>query len=97
MLNPNKIKVETFKLSRHNEEVLCRECGAKDLVCVSQICHGETKATCLWLKGLPLLQPTKVVDGRDARVWRMPPSPERAKLRSKTYIGIAEAMASQWG
>lgn len=61
-----------------------------------QFGHGETKATCLWLKGLPLLQPTQVVDGREQRVWRMSPSPERAKLRSKTYPGIARAMAEQW-
>lgn len=62
-----------------------------------QFGHGETKATCLWLKGLPLLQPTQVVDGRQQRIWRMPPGPERAKLRSKTYPGIAKAMAEQWG
>lgn len=61
-----------------------------------QFGHGETKATCLWLKELPLLQPTQVVEGREQRVWRMPPSPERAKLRSKTYPGIARAMAEQW-
>lgn len=59
--------------------------------------HGETKATCLWLKGLPPLKPTDIVDGREQRVWRMPPGPERAKLRSKTYPGIAKAMAEQWG
>jgi site-specific DNA-cytosine methylase len=59
--------------------------------------HGETKATCLWLKGLPLLAPTRVVEGREARVHRLPPSPDRWKLRSKTYQGIADAMAAQWG
>lgn len=58
--------------------------------------HGETKATCLWLKGLPLLTPTNVVEGRDGRVWKMPPSHDRWKKRSTTYSGIAEAMASQW-
>lgn len=62
-----------------------------------QFGHGETKATCLWLKGLPLLKPTNVVEGREARVHRMPPSPDRWKLRSATYAGIAEAMADQWG
>lgn len=62
-----------------------------------QFGHGETKATCLWLKGLPPLQPTQVVEGREQRVWRMPPGPERAKLRSKTFPGIAKAMAEQWG
>lgn len=59
--------------------------------------HGETKKTCLWLKGLPTLKPTNIVDGREQRVWKMPPSPDRAKLRSKTYPGIARAMAEQWG
>lgn len=61
-----------------------------------QFGHGETKATCLWLKGLPLLKPTNIVEGREGKVWRMAPGPERAKMRSKTYIGIAEAMADQW-
>lgn len=59
--------------------------------------HGETKATCLWLKGLPPLRPTEIVEGREQRVWRMSPSKERAKLRSKTYPGVAHAMAEQWG
>lgn len=59
--------------------------------------HGETKATCLWLKGLPLLTPTNIVDGRSDRIHKMPPSPDRWKLRSTTYQGIADAMASQWG
>ena len=62
-----------------------------------QFGHGETKATCLWLKELPLLKPTKIVEGRENRVHRMPPSQERWKLRSITYQGIADAMAEQWG
>ena len=62
-----------------------------------QFGHGETKATCLWLKGLAPLRPTCVVAGREARVHRMPPSPDRARLRSETYAGIAAAMADQWG
>lgn len=62
-----------------------------------QFGHGETKATCLWLKNLPLLKPTKIVDGRIARVHNLPPSPDRWKLRSITYQGIADAMAEQWG
>lgn len=61
-----------------------------------QFGHGETKATCLWLKGLPPLIPTNIVAGRDARVHRMPPSPDRWKKRSATYPGIAVAMADQW-
>lgn len=59
--------------------------------------HGETKATCLWLKGLPLLVPTNIVEGRVQRLHLLPPSKDRAKLRSETYQGIADAMASQWG
>lgn len=62
-----------------------------------QFGHGETKATCLWLKGLPLLIPTDIVDGRSDRIHKMPPSPDRWKLRSTTYQGIADAMAIQWG
>lgn len=62
-----------------------------------QFGHGETKKTCLWLKGLPLLTPTEIVDGREQRIWRMPPSTNRAKNRSKTYPGIAKAMAEQFG
>jgi len=59
--------------------------------------HGETKATCLWLKNFPLLKPTNIVAGRIARVHREPPSPERWKNRSRTFQGIANAMAEQWG
>jgi hypothetical protein len=62
-----------------------------------QFGHGETKATCLWLKGLPKLVPTQVVDGREARIHNMSPSPDRWKERSRTYQGIADAMAAQWG
>ena len=59
--------------------------------------HGETKATCLWLKDLPLLKPTNIVEGRENRIHKMPPSKDRGRLRSITYSGIAEAMAEQWG
>lgn len=59
--------------------------------------HGETKATCLWLLNLPPLNPTNIVDGREGRVWKEAPSSERWKNRSRTLIGIADAMASQWG
>ena len=62
-----------------------------------QFGHGEVKTTCLWLKGLPKLVPTNVVEGREQRCWKMPPSPDRARERSRTYFGIAEAMADQWG
>jgi site-specific DNA-cytosine methylase len=61
-----------------------------------QFGHGETKATCLWLKNLPKLVATNIVDGREARVHRMPPGPDRWKERSRTFTGIAAAMAEQW-
>lgn len=62
-----------------------------------QFGHGETKKTGLWLHGLPPLQSTNIVEGREQRVWKLPPSKDRGKLRSKTYPGIAKAMAEQWG
>jgi len=61
-----------------------------------QFGHGETKATCLWLKNLPKLEPSCIVEGREARVHRMPPGPDRWKERSRTFTGIAAAMADQW-
>lgn len=62
-----------------------------------QFGHGEQKATCLWLYGLPNLKPTAIVQGREQRIWKLTPGPERGKERSKTYPGIAQAMADQWG
>jgi len=62
-----------------------------------QFGHGETKATCLWLKGLPKLSHTQIVEGRDDRIHRLPPTADRWKIRSATYPGIAAAMAEQWG
>ena len=62
-----------------------------------QFGHGETKATCLWLKGLPPLVPTNIVEGREQRVFRMAPGPDRKRDRSRTFEGIAAAMADQWG
>ena len=59
--------------------------------------HGETKATCLWLKNLPRLRPTNCVDGREQRIHLMPPGPDRWKERSRTFEGVAAAMAEQWG
>lgn len=61
-----------------------------------QFGHGETKRTCLWLKNLPPLKPTNIVDGREQRIWKLPPSADRWKERSRTYPGIASAMAQQW-
>ena len=62
-----------------------------------QFGHGETKRTCLWLKGLPPLVPTKIMSGREARIHRMSPGPDRWKERSRFFPGITEAMADQWG
>lgn len=62
-----------------------------------QFGHGEVKATCLWLKGLPKLRPTNIVEGREPRVHRMPPGPDRWRERSRTFAGIGQAMADQWG
>jgi site-specific DNA-cytosine methylase len=62
-----------------------------------QFGHGEKKSTCLWLKGLPLLTPSNIVEGRSARIHNMPDTKHRWRLRSKTYQGIADAMAAQWG
>lgn len=62
-----------------------------------QFGHGETKKTGLWLWGLPYLKPTNIVEGREQRIWKLPPSQDRWKIRSETYSGIANAMADQWG
>ena len=62
-----------------------------------QFGHGETKATCLWLKGLPELIPTNIVEGREGKCWKQPPSPDRWKNRSRTYQGVADCMAATWG
>lgn len=75
-----------------------REIGCKydQIIQPWQFGRGETKATCLWIRNLPLLRPTQIVSGRYPRLHRLSPSPDRAKLRSRTYTGIAEAMADQW-
>ena len=59
--------------------------------------HGETKATCLWLRNLPLLVPTDVVEGREQRIWKMSPSKDRTMFRSTTFPGVSKAMSHQWG
>jgi hypothetical protein len=71
--------------------------GPDQIIQPWQFGHGETKGTCFWLKNLPPLVPTDVVEGREGRVWKEAPGPERKKNRSRTYQGIAEAMAEQWG
>jgi len=62
-----------------------------------QFGHPEQKRTCLWLRGLPPLIPTDVVTGRQQRIWKLPPTEDRWKIRSATFPGIADAMAEQWG
>jgi hypothetical protein len=90
-----KIAIENPVMHKHAKKLIGK--GQDQIIQPWQFGHGETKATCLWLKGLPKLKPTNIVDGREARIHRMPPGPERSKLRSKTYQGIADAMADQWG
>jgi hypothetical protein len=74
-----------------------RICKPDQIIQPWQFGHGETKATCLWLKNLPKLTPTNIVDGRESRIHKMPPGPDRWKERSRTFEGIAQAMAEQWG
>jgi hypothetical protein len=72
-------------------------CKPDQIIQPWQFGHGETKSTCLWLKNLPKLVPTNIVPGREQRVHRMAPGPNRARDRARTYPGIAAAMADQWG
>lgn len=90
-----RIAVENPIMHGHARAIVGR--GPDQTIQPWQHGHGETKATCLWLKGLPLLQPTNVVSGRSPRVHFAAPSPERWKERSVTLAGIAAAMAAQWG
>ena len=72
-------------------------CGQSQIIQPWQFGCGETKATCLWIKNLPLLKPTKIVSGRNPKVHMEPPGENQWKNRSRTYQGIADAMAAQWG
>ena len=76
---------------------LCSKLPKPQYIQPWQFGHGETKKTGLWTRGLPALEPTDVVDGREQRIWKLPPSKDRWKIRSTTYQGIADAMAHQWG
>jgi hypothetical protein len=89
------IAVENPIMHRYATEIIGSK--ATQIIQPWQFGHGEVKGTGLWLKNLPLLQPTNVVNGRTPRVHFASPSPDRWKERSRTYKGIAEAMASQWG
>lgn len=89
------IAIENPIPHKHAVEIITK--NYDQLIQPWQFGHGETKATCLWLKNLPKLKPTNIVDGREARIHKLPPSKDRARLRSRTYYGIAKAMAEQWG
>lgn len=90
-----RIAVENPIMHKYAVEIIGRR--QNQVIQPWQYGHGETKATCLWLKDLPELSPTDIVDGREGRIHKLPPSKDRWKLRSITYTGIAEAMAQQWG
>lgn len=92
-----RIAIENPVMHKHAKERIRNYQDFAQSIQPWQFGHGETKRTCLWLKGLPNLEPTNVVEGREARVHRMPPGPQRWKERSRFFTGIAEAMAKQWG
>lgn len=89
--------IERIALENPVSVISSRICKPNQIVQPWMFGHGETKATCLWLKNLPLLKPTNIVSGRASVVHRMPPGPDRWKNRSRTYEGVAQAMADQWG
>lgn len=92
-----RIAVENPVMHRHAKALIENYAPPAQSVQPWQFGHGETKRTCLWLKNLPSLTPTNVVDGREPRVHHMPPGPDRWRERSRFFSGIAEAMADQWG
>lgn len=90
-----RIAIENPVMHRYAREVIGH--GPDFTIQPWQFGHGEVKRTCFWTKNLPALQPTQIVEGRDGRIWKMGPSASRGQDRSRTYPGIAEAMAEQWG
>jgi hypothetical protein len=92
--NIPKIAIENPIMHKHAKSLIGEQ---SQVIQPWQFGHGETKATCLWLKDLSPLQPSNIVDGREQRIHKLPPSKDRWKIRSKTYQGIADAMAAQWG
>lgn len=92
-----RIAIENPVMHKHAKERIENYVDFAQSIQPWQFGHGETKRTCLWLKGLPKLEPTDIVEGREQRVHRMPPGPDRWKERSRTFQGIANAMAQQWG
>lgn len=91
------IAIENPVMHKHAKSLIFNYREFSQSVQPWQFGHGETKRTCLWLKNLPDLVPTEIVAGREARMHRMPPGPDRAKERSRFFTGIANAMAEQWG
>lgn len=92
-----RICVENPVMHRHAKALIVNYAEPAQSVQPWQFGHGEVKRTCLWLRNLPALTATRIVDGRTPRVHRMPPSPDRWKERSRFFPGIAEAMVDQWG
>ena len=93
--NIPKIAIENPIMHKYAKQIIGVEYS--QVIQPWQFGHGETKATCLWLKNLPKLAPTNIVAGRADRIHKMPPGPNRARDRSRTYLGVAKAMAAQWG
>ena len=93
----DRICVENPVMHRHAKERIVNYREFAQSIQPWQFGHPETKRTCLWLKNLPTLKPTNIVEGREARVHLLPPGPDRWKERSRFYPGIADAMADQWG
>ena len=92
-----RIAVENPVMHRHAKALIAGYQPPAQSVQPWQFGHGETKRTCFWLKNLPRLTPTDIVEGREQRIHRLPPGPDRWKERSVTFSGIAAAMADQWG
>ena len=92
-----RIAVENPVMHKHAKALIQNYEPPAQSVQPWQFGHGEVKRTCLWLRDLPPLVPTYVVEGREARVHKMPPGPDRGKERSRFFTGIAAAMADQWG
>jgi hypothetical protein len=92
-----RICIENPVMHRHAKARIVNFQPHRQSVQPWQFGHGETKRTCFWLKNLPPLRPTAIVEGREQRVFRMPPRPDRWRERSRFFPGIAQAMAEQWG
>lgn len=92
-----RVAIENPVMHRHAKDRIAGYQEPAQSVQPWQFGHGETKRTCFWLRNLPPLAPTNIVDGREQRVFRMSPGPDRWKERSRTFSGIAAAMADQWG